>query len=262
MAAFLIVTDYTLQTRRTYKGHLTHAGRQLGKVPLRRLTAEQLEGYRAAVLAGRRGAKEQALGVTRVFLLWAAEHGLLELEPAAIRDLLRPRGAARGVEPMGATTRWHRGERRRSRPSSPAATAPATLAAFGYPPGVAGLALVAEEIHALREALLTADRERWAELVWRTDHPVNRRPGGGVTTTEALDMLRGAGSRRRDGKAAFLSGLGYQGPSGEHRLLGALRELRAAFAEQQRSTLGRTVWRLSWNEVPLPIRFWRESKPS
>jgi len=261
MAAFLIVTDYTLQTRRTYKAHLTHAGRQLGKVPLRRLTAEQLESYRAAVLEGRRGAKEQALGVTRVFLLWAAEHGLLELEPAAIRDLLRPRGAARGVEPMGATTRWHRGERRRSRPPLPA-TAPATLAAFGYPPGAAGLALVAEEIHALREALLTADRGRWAELVWRTDHPVNRRPGGGVTTTEALDILRGAGSRRGDGKAVFLSGLGYEGPGGESRLLGALRELRAAFAEQQRSTLGQTVWRLAWSEVPLPIVPWPEGKPS
>jgi hypothetical protein len=260
-AAFLLVTDYTLQTRTTYKGHLKQAGRQLGKVPLGRLTAEQLASYRAAVLEGRRGAKVQALGATRVFLLWAAEHGLLDLEPAAIRDLLRPPGAARGAEPMGATTRWRRGERRRSRPPSPAA-APATLAAFGYPPGVAGLALVAEEIHALREALLTADRKRWAELAWRTDHPVNRRPGGGVTTTEALDILRGAGSRRRDGKAAFLSGLGYEGPSGEQRLLGALRELRAAFAEQQRGTLGRTVWRLYWREEAIPLLAWPGGQPA
>jgi hypothetical protein len=151
--------------------------------------------------------------------------------------------------------------RPRRRPPSPAA-APATLAAFGYPPGVAGLTLVAEEIQALREALLTADARRWGELVSRTDHPVNRRPGGGVTTTEALDILRGARSRRRDGRAVFLSGLGYVGPSGEQRLLGVLRELRAAFAEQQRGSLPRTVWRLAWREVPLPIRFWRESKPS
>jgi hypothetical protein len=110
---------------------------------------------------------------------------------------------------------------------------------------------VAEEIHALREALLAAHARRWTELVQRTDHPVTRRPEG--VTTAFLDFLRGAGSQRRDGKAVFLSGLGYEGSSGEQRRLGVLR---AAFAEQQRSTLGRTVWRLNWSEVPIPILAW------
>jgi len=47
---------------------------------------------------------------------------------------------------------------------------------------------------------------------------------------------------------------GYpQGQAGEARLLGALRRLRAALAEQQTSTLGRTVWRAHWSEVSIPL---------
>jgi hypothetical protein len=60
----------------------------------------------------------------------------------------------------------------------------------------------------------------------------------------------------------FLAGLGYEGPAGEGRLLGALRELRAAFAEQQRGTLGRTVWQLHWTEVLIPILAGRENQRS
>jgi hypothetical protein len=253
------MTDYTALTRQTYKGHLKRAGQQLGKVPLGRLTAEHLETYRAAVLAGRRGAKTQALAVTRVFLVWAAEHGLVELRPAAIRELLRSPGVVRGFAPMGRTTRWRQRDHETTRPSAPAAAAPATLSAFGYPSGVAGLALVAEEIHALREALLEANPERWADLLRSTDHPVTRRPG--AATAAALDALRAAGNGGRTGEAVFLSGLGY-GSGGERRLLGALRELRAAFAEQQRSTLGRTVWKLCWSEAPIPILPGQEQQPS
>jgi hypothetical protein len=136
---------------------------------------------------------------------------------------------------------------------------PASLSAFGYPSGVAGLALAAEDIHALREALLAADPERWGELVRATDHPVACRPGGAAAA--AVDALRAAGETGRDGRETFLAGLGY-GADGEGLLLGALWALRTAFAEQQRSTLGSTVWQLHWTEVPLPILAGRDDQQS
>jgi hypothetical protein len=243
-------------------------------VPLGQLTAEDLETYRTAVLGGRRAAQTQALGVARVFLIWAEAHGLVKLRPAVIRELLRPPGAARGIEPVGRRTLWRRGPGGAT-PAAPATSAPwrvlgpATLSGFGYPSGVAGLALVAEEIHALREALLAADPERWEKLVRRTEHPATRRPGG--ATAAALNALRAAADTRPSareiffagrGREMFLAGLGYQGSGGERRLLGALRDLRAAFAEQQRSTLGRTVWRLRWTEVPIPRLQGGEAKPA
>jgi hypothetical protein len=269
-AAYLLMANYTMLTHRTYKGHLKRAGLLLGKVPLGLLTAERLEAYRASVLGSRRGTKTQALAVPRVFLVWAAEHGLHEVPPATIREVLRPPGAARGIKPMGRTTRWRR-ERGAARPAAPAPSplsapsapsAPATVSAFGYPSGVSGLALAAEEIQALREALIAADPERWGELVRSTDHPARRRPGG--ATAVALKALRAAADAadtRRGGTAVFLAGLGYDGPGGERQLLGALRDLRAAFAEQQRGTLGRTVWRLHWTEVPIPMPRGGEAKP-
>ena len=113
-AAYLLATDYTRSTRETYRGHLNRAGRQLGKGPLEQLKAEDLAAYRAAVMGSRRGTKSQALTVARVFLVWAAEHGLVGLAPATIRELLRPPGAAAGVEPMGRTTRWRRERERRA----------------------------------------------------------------------------------------------------------------------------------------------------
>jgi hypothetical protein len=107
-AAYLLTTDFTRATRENYRGHLKRAGEQLGKIPLGQLTAEDLEAYRAAVMGSRRGTKGQALGVPQVFLVWAVEHALVGLTPATIRELLRPPGAAGGVEPMGRTTRWRR----------------------------------------------------------------------------------------------------------------------------------------------------------
>jgi hypothetical protein len=112
-AAYLLAIDYTRSTRETYRGHLNRAGQQLGKGPLEQLKAEDLAAYRAAVMGSRRGTKSQALTVARVFLVWAAEHALVGLAPATIRALLRPPGAAGGVEPMGRTTRWRKGERQR-----------------------------------------------------------------------------------------------------------------------------------------------------
>jgi hypothetical protein len=253
--AFLLVTDFTVSTRRQYRAQLRYASKYLSRVPLAQLTVEDLEAYRAAVLDGSRGAKTQALAVARVFLTWAEAHALVQLRPAVIREALRPLGAARGIQPVGRATRWSRG-RRGAAPAAPAAaaraarSAPATLPAFGYPSGVAGLALAAEEIHALREALLAADPARWGKLVRRMDHPVTRRPGG--ATAAALNALRAAPDASSDARETFLAGLGYEGPAGERRLLGALRELRAAFAEQQRGTLGRTVWQLHWMELPIP----------
>ncbi len=215
-------------------------------MPLGRLTPAHLEAYRADVLASREGTKAHALGVTRVFLLWAAEVGLHELEPETIREALRPPGAVRGVAVTGRSTRWRRALDESVPPASPVQT----LAAFGYPAGAAGLALVAEEMHALREALSAAGHERWSKLVRSTDHPANAQPGGAAAA--ALDALHNAATGKRSGEGLFLAGLGYEGPGGERSLLGALRELRAAFAAQQRETLGETVWRLSWTEVPIP----------
>ncbi len=66
-------------------------------------------------------------------------------------------------------------------------------------------------------------------------------------------LSRAAASKRR-GADTFLARLGYpEGRSGEVRLLTILRRLRAAFAEQQSSTLGRTVWRARWLEVIVPF---------
>jgi hypothetical protein len=113
-AAYLLATDYTRSTRETYRGHLESAGRQLGMGPLEQLTTEDLAAYRAAVMGRRRGTKSHALTVARVFLVWAAEHALVGLTPATIRELLRPPGAAGGVEPMGRTTRWRKGARQRA----------------------------------------------------------------------------------------------------------------------------------------------------
>lgn len=112
-AAYLLIADFKRSTRESYRGQLNRAGQQLGKVPLEQLKAEDLEAYRAAVMGSRRGTKSQALGAVRVFLVWTAEHDLVALAPAAIRKLLRPPGAAGGVEPMGRTTRWRKGARQR-----------------------------------------------------------------------------------------------------------------------------------------------------
>jgi hypothetical protein len=262
-AAFLLVSDYKVVTHRAYEGHLKRAGELLGKLPLAQLTAEQLEAYRASVLESRRGTKSQALAVVRVFLSWAAEHGLHELSPEMVREVLRPPGAARGIAPLGRRARWRRelgaASPPAAAPSLPATLPAAALAAFGYPWGIAGLALAAEEIHALREALLAADPKRWGELVSATGHPVAGRPGGAAAA--ALNALRAAGETRRDGPETFLAGLGY-GAGGEGRLLGALWELRMAFAVQQRSTLGSTVWQLHWTEVPIPILAGRDNQQS
>jgi hypothetical protein len=66
--------------------------------------------------------------------------------------------------------------------------------------------------------------------------------------------LRQAASSKRRGADTLLTGLGYpEGRSGEVRLLSNLRRLRAAFAEQQNSTVGRTVWRARWLEVIVPF---------
>jgi hypothetical protein len=100
--------------------------------------------------------RELNLPAARTFLRWAAEHGLHSLPPEAIYEELRAPGVSRGIASFMAA--------RRHLPSPPPATMPATLAAFGYPPGVAGLAQVAEEIHAFREALHDADSGRWGSL--------------------------------------------------------------------------------------------------
>jgi hypothetical protein len=243
--AFLVVSTYTVLTRTTYKPHLRYAGELLGDVPLAELTVERLDALRAAVLAGRRGAKHQVLTAARTFLRWAAEHGLHSLPPEAIYEELRAPGVSRGIASFMAA--------RRHPPSAPPATMPASLAAFGYPPGVAGLAQVAEEIHAFRQALHDADPGRWRRLFEDTEHPANRWPGG-ASLPVPFDTLRQAAASRRRAADAFLVGLGYpEGRSGEVRLLTNLRRLRAAFAEQQSSTLGGTVWRARWIEVILPI---------
>ena len=104
-AAYLLVTDFKRSTRESYRGHLKRAGQLLGKVQLGQLTAEDLEAYRAAVMGSRRGTKGQALGVPRVFLVWAAEHTLVELALATIRKLLRPPG------PRAASRRLQGGRR-------------------------------------------------------------------------------------------------------------------------------------------------------
>jgi len=243
--AFILVSMYTVLTRTTYKRLLRQAGELLGDVPMGELTVEHLSALRAAVLASQRGKRQQMLTVARIFLRWAAEHGLHPLPPETIYEELRAPGVSRGVARLIGT--------RIQRPSPPPGAMPATLATFGYPPGVAGLAQVAEEIHALREALNDADPERWTSLTRDTDHPVNQWPGG-VSLTDLLGLLRQAAGSKRRGTDAFLSGLGYpEGQAGERLLLGALRRLRAAFAQQQSSTLGRTVWRARWFEVTIPI---------
>jgi hypothetical protein len=180
---------HTVLTRTTYKRLLRQAGELLGDVPMGELTAEHLSALRAAVLATQRRARQQMLTVARTFLRWAAEHGLHPLPPGTIYEELRAPGASRGIARLIGT--------RIQQPSPPPGAMPATLGAFGYPPGVSGLAQVAEEIHSLREALNDADPERWAGLVRDTDHPVNQWPGG-VSLPDLLDLLRqGAGSKRR-----------------------------------------------------------------
>jgi hypothetical protein len=243
--AFLLVSTYTLLTRTTYKRHLRYVGQLLGDVPLAELTVERLDTLRAAVLAGHRGARHQILTAARTFLRWAAEHGLHPLPLEVVYEELRAPGVSRGIAGFIAA--------RRHQPSPPPGTMPATLASFGYPPGVAGLAQVAEEIHGLREALRDADPGRWSSLIEDTDHPANRWPGG-ASLPALLATLRQAAASTRRGADAVLTGLGYsEGRSGEVRLLTNLRRLRAAFAEQQTSTLGRTVWRARWVEVIVPI---------
>jgi hypothetical protein len=243
--AFVLVSMYTVLTRTTYKRHLRYAGELLGDVPLAELTVERLDSLRAAVLAGRRGAKHQVLTAARTFLRWAAELGLHPLPPEVIYEELRAPGVSRGIAGFIAA--------RRHQPSPPPGTMPATLAAFGYPPGVAGLAQVVEEIRAFREALHDADPGRWDSLFEDTEHPANRWPGG-ASLPALLATLRQAAASRRRGADTFLAGLGYpEGRSGEVRLLSNLRRLRAAFADQQGSTFGRTVWRARWLEVNLPI---------
>jgi hypothetical protein len=243
--AFLLVSTYTVLTRTTYKRNLRYASELLGDVPLAELTVERLDALRDAVLADCRGAKHQVLTAARTFLRWAAEQGLHPLPPEAIYEELRAPGVSRGIASFMAA--------RRRLPPPPPGTMPATLAAFGYPPGVAGLAQAAEEISALREALHDADPGRWGSLFEDTEHPANRWPGG-ASLPALLAALRQAAASRRRGADTFLAGLGYpEGRSGEVRLLSNLRRLRAAFAEQQSSTLGRTVWRARWLEVKLPI---------
>jgi len=132
----------------------------------------------------------------------------------------------------------------------PPAPAADTLAAFGYPAGAAGLSLVAEEMYALRVALHRADPERWDELVDRTDHPAANERAAAAALAALIDAGRG---ERRSGADVFLTGLGYpEAPEGERRMLAALRELRAALAEQRETTLGRTVWRAQWSEQEIP----------
>jgi hypothetical protein len=88
---------------------------------------------------------------------------------------------------------------------------------------------------------------------WSTEHPVHQQSGQG-SERAALAILGDAASGKRGGADAFLSGLGYpEGQAGEGRLLGSLRRLHAALAEQQTSTLGRTVWRAHWSEVSIPV---------
>ena len=45
-------------------------------------------------------------------------------------------------------------------------------------------------------------------------------------------------------------------------MLAALRELRAAFAAQRETTLGRTVWRALWSEQEIPTLEDLDGKPS
>ena len=252
--AFVVVSMYTLLTRTTYKRHLRYAGQLLSDVPMAELTVEHLSTLRAAVLASQRGGKQQVLTVARIFLRWAAEHGLHRLPPETIYEELRAPGVSRGIASFIAT--------RIQQPSPPPGAMPATLAAFGYPSGVSGLAQVAEEIHALREALKDADPERWGSLYRDTEHPVHQWPGGASLPAFVVTLREAAVSKRR-GADIFLSGLGYpEGQAGERLLLSALRRLRAAFAEQQRSTLGRTVWRAHWSEVNIPTADDPEGAPS
>jgi hypothetical protein len=245
--AFILVSRYTVLTRTTYRSHLHHAGELLGDVALSEVTLERLGSLREAVLAGRRGAKRQVLTAARVFLRWSAAHGLHQLGPESIDEALRAPGVARGS--------GNRRDAERRKPAlAPAPPAdPLTLAAFGYPPGVGGLALVAEEIHAFREALQSADPVRWAKLLRATEHPVNRpsRRGGAQSV---LGIVRDAASGKRRSEDAFLVGLGYpEGRAGERRLLGSLQSLRAAFVEHQNTTHGRATWRAHWSEVEIPF---------
>jgi hypothetical protein len=245
--AFILVSRYTVLTRTTYRSHLQHAGEVLGDVALSELTFERLGSLREAVLEGRRRAKYQVLTVARVFLRWSAEHGLHQLGPEEIDEALRGPGVARG-----SGTRRNAGRRKPALAPAPPAD-PLTLAAFGYPPGVGGLALVAEEIYAFREALQNADPVRWAKLLRATEHPVNRpsRRGGAQSV---LAIVQAAASGKRRGADAFLVALGYpEGRAGERRLLVSLQRLRAAFVEQQNSTLGRSTWRARWSEVVIPL---------
>jgi hypothetical protein len=244
--AFILVSRYTVLTRTTYRSHLLHAGEVLGDVALSELTVERLGSLRKAVLEGRRGAKYQVLTVARVFLRWLAEHGLHQLGPEEIDEALRGPGVA-----PGSGNRRNAGRRRPALAPPPAAD-PLTLAAFGYPPGVGGLALVAEEIYAFREALQSADPVRWAKLLRATQYPVNR--ASGRDAQSVLAIVQEAASGKRRGADAFLVGLGYpEGRAGERRLLGSLQRLRAAFVEQEDSTLGRSTWRVQWSEVLIPI---------
>jgi hypothetical protein len=245
--AFILVSRYTVLTRTTYKGHLRYAGELLGDVSLGELTFERLGSLREGVLEGRHGAKHQVLMVARVFLGWAAEHGLHQLAPGIIGEALRRPGVARGAGSRGST------RRRQSALAQPPTVEPLTLAAFGYPPGVGGLAQVAEEMHALREALQDTDPVRWAKLLRGTEHPVNRPSGKGIMQS-VFAILPDASSGKRGGADIFLVGLGYpEGQAGERRLLGSMQRLRAAFVEQQNSTLGRSIWRARWSEVVIPI---------
>jgi hypothetical protein len=245
--AFILVSRYTVLTRTTYRSHLQYAGELLGDVALSEVTSERLGSLREAVLERRRGAKHQVLTVARVFLRWSAEHGLHQLGPESIDEALRGPGVARG-------SGKRRNSGRRQPGLAPPPTAdPLTLAAFGYPPGVGGLAQVAEEMHAFREALQDADPVRWAKLLRATEHPVNRPSGKGSAQSILASVLDAASGKRR-GADAFLVGLGYpERGAGERRLLGSLQRLRAAFVDQQNSTLGRTTWRASWSEVAIPI---------
>jgi hypothetical protein len=70
--------------------------------------------------------------------------------------------------------------------------------------------------------------------------------------------LRAGGGMARE---TTLARLGYEGPGGERRLLANLRDLRAALAAQQHSSIGRTVWRMRWTEEPIPILADREGQP-
>ena len=193
--AFVLVSSYTVLTRTTYRSHLRYAGELLGNVLLAEITRKRLTTLRAAVLGGQRGAKHQALTAARVFLRWAADHGLHQLAPEIIAEALRNPGVAAG----GAS---RRARRRQSALERLPTVQPPTLGAYGYPPGVAGLAQVAEEIDAIREALQNADPVRSARVLRSTEHPIHRQSGQG-SERAALAILREAASGKRGGADAF-----------------------------------------------------------